>query len=82
MKIPFFVLLLFFQLFSLSLVAQTMQITGTVRDASTGEPLIGVTVVIKGSQTGTITNLEGYYSIETTRGATLFSAMSVMFLKK
>ncbi len=38
-------------------------VTGTVTSASNGDPLIGVTVVIKGTETGTITNLEGKYSI-------------------
>ena len=38
-------------------------VTGIVRD-SKGEALIGVSVVLKGTTTGTITGLDGDYSIE------------------
>lgn len=38
-------------------------ITGTVTDANSGEPLPGVTVAIKGTSTGTITDVDGLYSI-------------------
>ncbi len=39
-------------------------VEGTVTDAKTGETLIGVTVMIKGSTTGTITDIDGHYRIE------------------
>ncbi|WP_423805003.1 carboxypeptidase-like regulatory domain-containing protein, partial [Parabacteroides johnsonii] len=39
---------------------------GTVTDASTGETLIGVNVVIKGTTQGTVTDLDGKFSIEVT----------------
>lgn len=42
---------------------QTKKVTGRVID-SKGEPVIGANVVIKGSTVGTITDLEGNYSIE------------------
>lgn len=38
-------------------------VTGTVRSADTQEPLIGVTIVVKGTQSGTITDFNGYYEI-------------------
>ena len=38
------------------------QVSGYVTDAA-GDPLVGVTVTIKGTTTGTITNLEGYYQL-------------------
>lgn len=41
-------------------------LTGTVIDASTGEPLIGVNVKVKGESTGTITDLNGKFSIKVT----------------
>ena len=44
---------------------QSLRITGTVTDA-TGEPLIGVAVVIQGTTTGAITDLNGIYNIEVT----------------
>ena len=42
--------------------AQITKITGYVKDQS-GEPLIGVNVMEKGSANGTVTDLNGYYSI-------------------
>lgn len=39
-------------------------ITGVVTDQSNGEALIGVTVQVKGSQTGTVTDLDGSYAIQ------------------
>ncbi|WP_116108337.1 SusC/RagA family TonB-linked outer membrane protein [Lewinella sp. IMCC34191] len=43
--------------------AQSGTVSGTVLDAETNDPLIGVTVMIEGSTTGTVTDLDGYYSI-------------------
>lgn len=39
------------------------KVSGFVRDAYTGEPIVGVNVIVKGTSIGTITNSEGYYSI-------------------
>ena len=38
-------------------------ITGQVTDQSTGEPLPGVNVLVKGSNTGTVTGVDGNYNI-------------------
>lgn len=38
-------------------------VTGVVTDAVDGEPLVGVNVVVKGQKVGTVTNLDGRYSI-------------------
>jgi TonB-dependent starch-binding outer membrane protein SusC len=46
-------------------VFQQTKLTGTVSDAD-GSPLTGVTVVIEGSNTGSITDINGKYTIETT----------------
>ena len=43
---------------------QTRKITGKVTDAKTGDELIGVNIVIKGTTKGTVTNINGNYSIE------------------
>ncbi len=40
------------------------RVTGTITDASTGEPMIGVNVVVEGTTTGTMTDIKGKYSIE------------------
>ncbi len=42
----------------------TATITGTVTGAADGQPLIGVNVLIKGTSTGTVTDLDGNYSLE------------------
>jgi TonB-linked SusC/RagA family outer membrane protein len=45
---------------------QQNAVRGTVKDASTGEALIGVTVVVKGTNTGTLTDINGRFSIPIT----------------
>ncbi|MGD8746876.1 MAG: SusC/RagA family TonB-linked outer membrane protein [Balneolaceae bacterium] len=53
---------LFFLSFS-TLNAQQTTITGTVNDASSGDPLPGVNVLVKGTTTGTSTGAEGHYEL-------------------
>jgi len=48
--------------------AQGFTINGYVKDASSGETLIGATVVIKGTTQGTVTNAYGFYSITLPEG--------------
>ena len=48
--------------FTLSSLAQEKTISGTVTD-DTGEPLPGVTIVIKGTTRGTVTDMDGKYSL-------------------
>ena len=50
------------------IIAQQQQVQGTVVD-KTGEPLIGVTVQVVGQQGGTVTDLDGHYSIKAAKGA-------------
>jgi Ca-activated chloride channel homolog len=42
---------------------QIRQITGKVTDATTGSPLPGVSVFVKGATTGTVTDSQGKYSL-------------------
>ena len=46
-----------------SIAQQTRTVTGMVTDEK-GDPLLGVNVVVKGTSNGTVTNLEGKYSLE------------------
>ena len=46
-------------------LVQQMIITGTVYDSNTGESLPGVNVTVKGTLTGTVTDANGKYSVET-----------------
>jgi len=52
----------------LSLFGQGRTVTGTVTDAESGEPLIGVNIVVQGTTTGAITDPEGSYSIDVPDG--------------
>ena len=51
--------------------AQNKTITGVVKD-QTGEPLIGVNVMEKGTTNGTITDVDGKYSVTVTSQAPVF----------
>jgi TonB-dependent starch-binding outer membrane protein SusC len=44
--------------------SQNLKVTGTVSDASSTEPLIGVTVVIEGTTEGTISDSDGNFTFE------------------
>ena len=50
-------------IFSIPIFAQVGKITGVVKDASTGEALIGANVLIEGTTIGAATNLDGYFVI-------------------
>ena len=66
-------LLVFFVLncFLLSAVAQQKMVTGTVTGAEDNLPVIGATVMIKGTATGVATDLDGKYSIAAPEGTVL-----------
>jgi len=44
--------------------AQTGSISGTVTDATTGEPLLGTNIIVRGTNTGATTNDNGYYKLD------------------
>ncbi len=50
---------------------QEIEVSGTVTDAQTGEPLPGVNIVVQGTTIGTTTDMDGNYSIEAPEDATL-----------
>lgn len=49
-------------------IAQTRQISGLVTDKNDKSPLPGVTVMIKGTSTGTVTGVDGHYAIKAQNG--------------
>lgn len=49
-------------------MAQQVILTGKVTDSSSGEPLPGVSIVVKGTTNGTITNMDGIFSLGTKKG--------------
>jgi len=50
---------------------QTIKVTGKVFDASTNETVVGASVLIKGTTTGTVTSLDGDFSISASKGQTI-----------
>jgi len=58
-----FLIFAIFMAFSLGSYAQTKQISGTITD-SDGELVPGVSVAVKGTTVGTVTDLDGLYNLE------------------
>lgn len=54
----------FFLAIGLDAQAQRAKVTGKIVDELTGEPLIGASVVLKGTTTGTATNIDGVFELE------------------
>lgn len=57
--------------FACPMMAQTRQVTGKVTAKEDGSPMIGVSVSIKGTGRGVVTNAEGFYQISLPAGAEL-----------
>jgi TonB-dependent starch-binding outer membrane protein SusC len=71
MKKLFLLIVLFVFVSGYTLLAQTIVITGTVTSAIQGEGAIpGVTVSVKGTTVGTMTDVNGKFSISVPKGAT------------
>lgn len=56
---------------NLAVQKQDQKLKGQVIDATTGEPVIGVNVLVKGSTNGTITDIDGKYELNAPAGAIL-----------
>ena len=61
-----FLLLVLFT--STAALAQT-EVSGTITDADTGDPLIGASVLVTGTSTGTVTDFDGNYTLNVPEGA-------------
>ncbi|UXX78105.1 TonB-dependent receptor [Reichenbachiella carrageenanivorans] len=55
----------------LGAVAQEMVVKGVVMDSEDGSTIPGVSIIVKGSQKGTVTNIEGNFSIQANKGDVL-----------
>lgn len=71
MKKILLLLMVFGVFITQSLWAQNMTIKGQVFDTKSNEPLPGVTIIIKGTMTGTVTDGMGNYTIKANTGQTL-----------
>lgn len=61
--------------------AQTVKVTGTVRDKQNA--IIGASVYVKGSTIGTVTDMDGHYSLDVAKDATLvFSYVGYVSVEK
>lgn len=54
----------------ISVVQQTIKVNGTVTDVN-GDPIIGASVLVKGTTNGTITDLDGNFELDAPKGSTL-----------
>ena len=55
---------------SLDIQAQRIKVHGNVKD-SYGEPVVGANVIVKGTTSGTVTDIDGNYQIEAPKDSTL-----------
>jgi TonB-dependent SusC/RagA subfamily outer membrane receptor len=61
LKLNFILTLLLVPLFAFS--QQQLNVTGTVTEKSTGDPAIGVSILVKGTTNGTVTDINGKYNL-------------------
>lgn len=55
---------------TVSMLAQ-VQVSGTVTEGATGEPVIGASIIEEGTTNGTITDFDGNFSLTVSEGAQL-----------
>src|SRR5699024_5496 len=66
-----FLLMIFTILSTIAFGQNIMEITGTVKSANDGRPLSGVSVGIKNTTNGTVTDASGIFNINTHQGSVL-----------
>ena len=57
--------------YTVGLSAQSLTVTGKVTDSQNGDELAGVSVIVKGTSKGTVTDANGNYAVLTQKGAVL-----------
>ena len=65
------IMLLFLPCMAMKATSQNLAVSGVVTSASDKMPLIGVSVLVKGTTNGTITDFDGKYSLGVENGQTL-----------
>ena len=53
---------------SLGMALAQNKVSGTVVSADDGEPIVGASVLIQGTKTGTVTNIDGEFSLNVPEG--------------
>ena len=59
-------------------VLSAQSVSGVIREAGSGEPLIGVSILVKGTTSGTVTDLDGNYTINVAPTGTLIVSYTGM----
>lgn len=72
-------MLVLVSLLCLTALAQVKGVRGIVKDA-TGEPLIGVNVLVKGTTNGSITGLDGDYSLSNVKASDVLVVSYIGYL--
>ena len=62
-------------------LAQSFQVTGIVKDQK-GEPLVGVSVLEKGTTNGVVTDLDGKFTIRVTSGSSILTITYMGYKKR
>ena len=63
----------------LCLISFAQSITGTIKD-NTGEAIIGANVMVKGTTNGTVTDLDGNFSINGVKASDILSISYIGYL--
>ena len=71
LKLRAFVAVLAMLVFGINANAQQTSVSGIVKDAKTGETILGASVLEKGTSKGVITNMDGVFTISVSPNATL-----------
>ncbi len=77
-EILFLICLIF--LSAISAVAQNTKVTGRVTDALTGEPVPFANVAFKGTSVGAVTDIDGYYSIDSKTASDSLTASYIGYI--
>lgn len=65
-----FLFVLFFLFFLIGIAwSQTGEVKGTVTSSEDGFPVVGASVLVKGTTVGTITDVDGHFSIQNLPGS-------------
>jgi len=63
-----FIVFLFFSILAIATFAQKQTVSGVVKDSMTGETIIGANIVLKGTTSGTTTDIKGNFSLLLNKG--------------
>ena len=69
-------------LMATAIFAQTKTITGKISDAATKEPMAGATIVLKGTQTGTVSDANGSFKLDVPADAKMLTVSYVGYISK